>query len=424
MQPMSMLLRIIHCVYGKPEIIYISVKIPAFRLNLEWSGIGVSLNVYFEANALNLATITTGMRVNDLYQLGLPSNEKPEIIMHLGHPPAPYDFTYNPLPASNLPLVINSTLTLTDAVTLRQIVNEWNTTELTLLEESQILWCSYGSSYLFDNINHKRHRTLPSAMNIYPFKIYAVNLSGVYQYSPETHSISLIVSGDKRELIRNAVESDNISITSSPWIIIPFWDTNVGSQSYLPWWWYESGAIVHNILLEATALNLGGNVLSVITDQNALRSALGLSGQTNLIAMHITMVGHANGSSQNNPPNVPNLSGPLSGKSGNLYNYSISTTDRDDDDVFYFIDWGDGTNSGWIGAYKSGEEIKAQHIWNEKGTYSIKVKAKDVFNAQSYWATLIVTMPVSYNILRLIFWQQLFQRFPYAFPLLRQVLGY
>jgi hypothetical protein len=246
----------------------------------------------------------------------------------------------------------------------------------------------------------------------------------VYQYSPETHSISLIVSGDKRELIRNAVESDNISITSSPWIIIPFWDTNVGSQSYLPWWWYESGAIVHNILLEATALNLGGNVLSVITDQNALRSALGLSGQTNLIAMHITMVGHANGSSQNNPPNVPNLSGPLSGKSGNLYNYSISTTDRDDDDVFYFIDWGDGTNSGWIGAYKSGEEIKAQHIWNEKGTYSIKVKAKDVFNAQSYWATLIVTMPVSYNILRLIFWQQLFQRFPYAFPLLRQVLGY
>ena len=63
----------------------------------------IAQNVYFDANALDLATITTGMSVNDLYELDLPSNEKPEIIMHLGHPPTPYDFTYNPLPQSNLP---------------------------------------------------------------------------------------------------------------------------------------------------------------------------------------------------------------------------------------------------------------------------------------------------------------------------------
>jgi hypothetical protein len=220
--------------------------------------------VYFEANALNLATLTTGLRVNDLSQLDLPSNEKPEIIMHLGHPPTPYDFTYDPLPVSNLPAIVNNTLTLADAITLRQIVNQWNTTELTLLEESQILWCSYGTSYLFDNINKKRHRTLPSAMDIYPFKIYAVNQSGVYQYMPETHAISLIVSGDKRESIQNAVDSNNISLPSAPWIIIPFWDTNIGKQSYLTWWWYESGAIVHNVFLEAAALNLGGAMFSLL----------------------------------------------------------------------------------------------------------------------------------------------------------------
>jgi len=62
----------------------------------------IAQDVYFDANALNLATLTTGMSVNDLYQLDLPSNEKPEIIMHLGHPPTAYDFTYNPLPPSNL----------------------------------------------------------------------------------------------------------------------------------------------------------------------------------------------------------------------------------------------------------------------------------------------------------------------------------
>ncbi len=60
----------------------------------------IAQNVYFDANALDLATLTTGLSVNDLYELDLPSNEKPEIIMHLGHPPTAYDFYYNPLPQS------------------------------------------------------------------------------------------------------------------------------------------------------------------------------------------------------------------------------------------------------------------------------------------------------------------------------------
>jgi nitroreductase len=352
----------------------------------------IGQNIYFDANALNLATITTGTSVNDLYDLGLPPNEKPEIIMHLGHPSPPYSFTYNPLPGSNLPAVVNNTLTLADAVNTRQIVNEWNTTGLTLLEESQILWCSYGTSYLYDNINHKRHRTLPSAIDIYPFKIFAANQSGVYQYAPATHSVSLIVSGDKRELIQNAVAHDNISVTSSPWIIIPFWDKNVGSQTYLAWWWYESGAIVHNVFLEGAALNLSANVLSVITDQNGLRSALGLSGQTNLVAMHVVMVGHANGSSQNNPPGAPSLSGPSGGMKKVCYNYTVITTDPDGDDVFYYVDWGDQTNSGWVGPFVSGMMVTLNHTWSEIGTYTIKARAKDIHDLESSWSSPLVMM--------------------------------
>lgn len=352
----------------------------------------IAQNVYFDANALDLGTITTGMSVSDLYELDLPSNEKPEIIMHLGHPPTPYDFTYNPLPQSNLPVVINNTLTLAEAVNTRQIVNAWNTTELTLQQESQILWASYGTSYLYDNINHKRHRTLPSAIDIYPFKIYAANQSGVYQYLPASHSISLIVSGDKRQLIEDAVDPGNISVSSAPLIIIPFWDKNVGSQSYLTWWWYESGAIVHNILLEATALNLGGNALSVITDQNALRTALGLSAQTNLIALHVAMVGHTNGSTQNNPPLTPTLTGPSSGQRGIIYNYTVVTTDPDGDDVYYFIDWGDDTNSGWIGPFPSGMMVTLNHTWSQPGTYTIQAKARDTQSLESSWTTLEMTI--------------------------------
>lgn len=209
----------------------------------------------------------------------------------------------------------------------------------------------------------------------------------MYQYTPSTHSISLIVSGDKRELIRNAVEPGNISVTSAPWIIIPFWDKNVGSQSYLLWWWYESGAIVHNILLEATALNMSGNVLSVISDQNGLRSALGISGQTNLVAFHVALVGHTNGSSYNNPPATPTVSGPSQGINDVLYNYTVNTTDSDGDDVFYYVDWDDGSNSGWVGPFSSGVPQTFSHSWIQQGTYGIKARAKDSHGLEGSWST-------------------------------------
>jgi SagB-type dehydrogenase family enzyme len=279
-------------------------------------------------------------------------------------------------------------MSLAEAVNTRQIVTAWNTTELTVLEQSQVLWASYGTSYLYDDINNKRHRTVPSAINIYPFKIYAANQTGVYQYAPTTHSLSLIVSGDKRESIQDAVDPGNISVASAPLIIIPFWDKNVGSQSYLTWWWYESGAIVHNILLEAAALNLGGNVVSVITDQNALRTALGLSAHTNLVCLHAAMVGYTNGSTPNDPPFAPSLTGPSSGKPGIRYNYSMVTIDPDNDDVFYFVDWDDGSNSGWVGPFPSDMMITLNHTWSQPGTYTIQVKARDTHNLESNWTPL------------------------------------
>lgn len=44
------------------------------------------------------------------------------------------------------------------------------------------------------------------------------------------------------------------------------------------------------------------NAVTVITDQNALRSALGLSGQTNLIPEAVVMVGHPFGGGEDTTP--------------------------------------------------------------------------------------------------------------------------
>lgn len=98
--------------------------------------------------------------------------------------------------------------------------------------------------------------------------------------------------------------------------------------------------------------------------------------------------------SWNDNPNSPTITGPTSGKVGTSYNYDISSIDPDGDNVYYYVDWGDNTNSGWLGPYSSGEMVTVSHTWSLKGTYTIKAKAKDVHGAESDWATLPVIMPM------------------------------
>jgi thiol-disulfide isomerase/thioredoxin len=126
----------------------------------------------------------------------------------------------------------------------------------------------------------------------------------------------------------------------------------------------------------------------------------------------------------NVPPATPQApSGEANGKAGIEYTYTTTTSDPNNDDVSYWFEWGDGTNSGWIGPYPSGATASAKHIWTTKGMYNITVKAIDPSNSESDWSDpLPITMPCSYNTLMQSFLEIVFQRFPYAFPLLRQLL--
>jgi len=115
----------------------------------------------------------------------------------------------------------------------------------------------------------------------------------------------------------------------------------------------------------------------------------------------------------NNPPNKPNIpTGPSTGNAGTEYTYSTSTTDPDNDNIYYKWDWGDDIGD-WDGPYDSGETISMGHIWDEKGDYSIKVKSKDEFGEESDWSDpLAISMPKikSFNYFNLLIFR-LFQRF-------------
>jgi len=94
-----------------------------------------------------------------------------------------------------------------------------------------------------------------------------------------------------------------------------------------------------------------------------------------------------------NPPNNPKIHGKTKGKSGDEYEYTFSTVDPDGDDVYYWINWGDETNTGWLGPFSSGDEQSADHTWNKVGDFKIRIKAKDVNDVGCDYEKLNVQMP-------------------------------
>lgn len=115
--------------------------------------------------------------------------------------------------------------------------------------------------------------------------------------------------------------------------------------------------------------------------------------------------------------NNPVLTGPASGKINKLCEYQIYANDSKNNDVFYYIDWGDGSNTGWLGPFESSQMINISHKWLTEGSYLIKAKAKNNDNQISDWVALEITMPKSkphFIILE--------ERFPYLFNLLSSFL--
>ncbi len=126
----------------------------------------------------------------------------------------------------------------------------------------------------------------------------------------------------------------------------------------------------------------------------------------------------------NTPPSVPQITGPAEGKPGKPYLFNLLTQDAQDQNIFYYVDWGDGTITDWLGPYVSGTEIHVTHAWSAEENYTVKVKAKDIMDSESDWGILQVLMPTEYKFSLNIFLQHLMETFPHMFPILRHLMGY
>ncbi|VVB61972.1 Thrombospondin type 3 repeat protein [uncultured archaeon] len=160
-------------------------------------------------------------------------------------------------------------------------------------------------------------------------------------------------------------------------VIVQFEDTTTLGGGVLQYWQWTFGDNNTSVEQHPEHLYMNVGVYTVqlnVTDFNGKTSTI-----TNIVSVR-----------ENSPPNEPMITGPSIGITENESSYKLKTTDPDGDQIYYSIDWGDNTSELNLGPYNSGYEARVQHSWITTGRYIITVKSRDVYNAESDYASLTV----------------------------------
>ena len=125
----------------------------------------------------------------------------------------------------------------------------------------------------------------------------------------------------------------------------------------------------------------------------------------------------------NEAPDAPTITGRTNGAVGVEYDYTFSAADPDGDDVYIYVEFcADCQEAQWYGPFPSGYQLTLSYSWESQGAYTIKAKAKDVYDAEGEWGSLEVSMPKNKPYLNSPLFFNFLENHPYMFPLLRQLL--
>jgi len=80
------------------------------------------------------------------------------------------------------------------------------------------------------------------------------------------------------------------------------------------------------------------------------------------------------------PPNNPTVSGPSSAETDETCYFYLKSVDPNNDQVQFKIDWGDGNTADWGYYCPSGQSVQKSHTYGGEGTFTIKVRARDIDN--------------------------------------------
>jgi SagB-type dehydrogenase family enzyme len=178
------------------------------------------------------------------------------------------------------PPSLHGDVSLEEALKSRKSTREFAKGDLTLQQFSQILWATQGL------IREDFYRTAPSAGALYPLEIYiavekVTGLNpGLYHYLPQGHRLKLERSGSLLSVIaKSAYRQETITSCAVAFIISGVVERTAKkyherAQQYVL---LEVGHSAQNLLLQATALNLGCLTIGAF-HEDELKKDLALEG--------------------------------------------------------------------------------------------------------------------------------------------------
>ena len=124
----------------------------------------------------------------------------------------------------------------------------------------------------------------------------------------------------------------------------------------------------------------------------------------------------------NHPPEPPTITGPAQGQVGVLYLWTLMSNDPENDNVTYYVDWGDVCGASELyGPYRSSQEVEVSHTYHYKTTFIINARAIDAYGAESNTTYFEVIMPKNAPLPVSFFLWLFFEHYSHAFPLLRRL---
>ena len=233
-----------------------------------------------------------------------------------------------------------------------------------------------------------------SVNNISAFPSYSSYCSSCHPNDMPTTWISVTVdSQTPNDITYNVIGSD-IHGDNEGWAVFDPSQTNIDNGYDTGYFTLPKDGLTYPVFWVDSGSGLGGTAVEYVTTPEV----------------------------NNSTPDTPIINGPTNGQAGTEYTYTFVSTDPDGDDLYYCIDWGDNTPEVCIGPFPSGEEQSDSHIWTEKNTYTVRIKARDSNDAESGYGTLDVTMPLL-KLFNSNFLNWFFIRFPNTFPILQLILG-
>jgi len=163
---------------------------------------------------------------------------------------------------------------LAQTLVARHSLREFSPRALTIGQAAQLLWAGQGS------VSVDGRRTAPSAGARYPLSLLLIAgdveglAPGVYRYDSVNHRVTTMLSGDIREPLAGAALGQEW-ISRAPAVIVMAATEGRTTRKYgergVRYVHMEAGHAAQNILLQATALGLGGTPVGAFDDRAVAR---------------------------------------------------------------------------------------------------------------------------------------------------------